>query len=345
VVAVPAHNEEGQIAATIESLLSQTQRPDEVVVICDNCSDATADIAGRYPVRLLHTSGNSHKKAGALNQALDLVLPQLQPHDAVLVMDADSSLDAAFVETAMKRLDRGDVGAVGGTFTGQPGGGWVGMFQRNEYARYARDVGRLKGKVLVLTGTATVFRVSVLLEVLEARANGRLPGGARQIYDTRVLTEDNELTLGLLHLGHRIISPQGCRLTTEVMPTWRALAQQRLRWKRGALENLNDYGWTPITRRYWGRQALSLMGVIVTFVYLSTIAWSLLAGGGLHLHPLWLVVTGIFIVERVVTVRSRGAVQMLLASVLVVEMVFDVFLQGVQARAFLDSALHRERRW
>lgn len=343
-MAVPSHNEEGQIAATIESLLAQTRRPDEIIVICDNCTDRTAEIARSYPVRVLETIDNPYKKAGALNQALDLVLPDLRPSDAVLVMDADSVLEDGFLETAMARLSRGDVSAVGGTFTGQPGGGLVGMFQRNEYARYARDVGRLQGRVLVLTGTATVFRVSVLLEVRAARAAGRLPG-ASQVYDTRVLTEDNELTLALLHLGHSIISPRGCRLTTEVMPTWRSLAQQRLRWKRGALENLTDYGWTSVTRRYWGRQLLSLLGVLVTVVYLASLTASLLLNGSPQLDPLWLGITAIFIVERVVTVRSRGAAQMLLSSVLVVEMVFDVFLQGVQARAFLDSLLGRERQW
>jgi hypothetical protein len=36
---------------------------------------------------------------------------------------------------------------------------------------------------------------------------------------------------------------------------------------------------------------------------------------------------------------------MLLSSVLVVEMVFDLFLQAVQARAFTDALLRRERRW
>ncbi|WP_432521891.1 glycosyltransferase family 2 protein [Kineococcus sp. SYSU DK006] len=342
---VPSHDEEHQIAATISSLLEQSRRPDDIVVVCDNCSDRTAEVAARFPVRVIETVGNRAKKAGALNQALDQLLPEMDAADAVLVMDADSVLDASFLEVAVERLCRGDVSAVGGTFTGQPGGGLVGTFQRNEYARYARDVGRLKGRVLVLTGTATVFRVSVLREVRQARGEGRLPGGAAQIYDTRVLTEDNELTLALLHLGHGIISPKGCRLTTEVMPTWRALARQRLRWKRGALENLTDYGWTPITRRYWGRQLLSLIGVVVTFTYVASIVWSLVVDHGLHLHPLWVAVTGIFIAERVVTVRSRGPLQMAIASLLLVEMVFDVFLQAVQAKAFLDAALRRERTW
>jgi cellulose synthase/poly-beta-1,6-N-acetylglucosamine synthase-like glycosyltransferase len=344
-VLVPAHDEEGQIAATIESLLAQSRPPDEIVVVCDNCTDGTARIAAGYPVRVVHTVGNTSKKAGALNQALEVLLPDLHPDDAVLVMDADSALDPDFLATAVARLAVGDVSAVGGTFTGQPGGGLVGMFQRNEYARYARDVGRRKGQVLVLTGTATVFRASVLSEVRQARTDGRLPGAAGLVYDTRVLTEDNELTLALLHLGHRIVSPQGCRLTTEVMPTWRALAQQRLRWKRGALENLADYGWTPVTRSYWGRQLLSLVGVVVTFVYVATILASLLLDGGIVVRPLWLAVTVVFVVERVVTVRSRGPAQMLLSSVLVVEMAFDLFLQAVQARAFSDALLRRERRW
>jgi cellulose synthase/poly-beta-1,6-N-acetylglucosamine synthase-like glycosyltransferase len=314
------------------------------VVVSDNCTDRTAEIAARYPVQVVETVGNTSRKAGALNQAFAQLLPDLDPDDAVLVMDADSVLSGGFLEHAAARLDRGDVSAVGGTFTGQPGGGLVGMFQRNEYARYARDVGRLKGKVLVLTGTATVFRVGALLDVVAARRDGRLPGTHAQVYDTRVLTEDNELTLALLHLGHRIVSPKPCRLTTEVMPTWRSLAQQRLRWKRGALENLVDYGWTPVTRRYWGRQALSFLGVLVTFVYLLSLLVDALVGG-VTLAPLWLAVTLIFVVERVVTVRARGPAQMMLAALLVVEMLYDVFLQAVQARAFADAALHRERTW
>ncbi|WP_217919911.1 hypothetical protein [Actinomadura sp. BRA 177] len=50
-------------------------------------------------------------------------------------------------------------------------------------------------------------------------------------------------------------------------------------------------------------------------------------------------------VERVVTVRQRGKVQMALAGTIVVEMVFDVFLQLVQARAFWQAAWRKESKW
>jgi len=351
VALVPAHNEEDAVDIALNSLRGQSRVPDLIVLVADNCTDRTVEIAGaRGGVVVVETSGNTSKKAGALNQALAHVLPALRDQDAVLVMDADSALDLRFVETAMARLGTSGtggrpIGGVGGTFRGGRGGGFVGMLQRNEYARYARDVRRKKGSVLVLTGTAAVFSVKVLSEVIAARVDGRLPGDAASVYDTHVLTEDNELTLALLHLGYAILSPKECLLETEVMTTWRDLWLQRLRWKRGALENLVDYGFTRVTAQYWGRQLMTHIGVLVTAIYLGSIAWSLATTGSVNLHPIWLAVTVIFTVERVVTVRERGAKQMVLAGVLVVEMAFDFYLQAVQAKAFWDSITRSERNW
>ena len=351
VALVPAHNEQDAVDLALDSLRGQSRVPDLVVLVADNCTDRTVEIAGaRGDVVIVETTDNVSKKAGALNQALAHVLPALREQDAVLVMDADSALDSRFVEGAMARLGtpgtRGrTIAGVGGTFRGGRGGGFVGMLQRNEYARYARDVRRKKGAVLVLTGTAAVFSAKVLSEVIAARVDGRLPGETASVYDTHVLTEDNELTLALLHLGYAIVSPKQCLLETEVMATWRDLWLQRLRWKRGALENLVDYGWTRVTAQYWGRQLMTHIGVLVTAIYLGSIAWSLVTTGAVALHPVWMAVTVVFAVERVVTVRERGPKQMLLAGVLVVEMAFDFYLQAVQAKAFWDSITRSERNW
>ena len=61
----------------------------------------------------------------------------------------------------------------------------------------------------------------------------------------------------------------------------------------------------------------------------------------------WLTLRGdpAFAVERMVTVRSRGLLQMVVAAVLTVEMAFDIFLQGVHIKAVWDSLTNRERRW
>ncbi len=357
IVMLPAHNEEAGIDLAIDSLQGQTRRPDLIVVVPDNCTDRTAELAAAHAgVVVAPSRDNVHKKAGALNQILARMLPMLEADDAIMVMDADSALDAKFLEGAGGKLGtpvaggrHGKIiGGVGGTFRGGEGGGFVGMLQRNEYARYARDVRRLKGKVLVLTGTAALFRVDVLRKVIAARADGTLPGstaGIGQVYDTNVLTEDNELTLALLHLGYGILSPRECLLETEIMTTWTTLWDQRLRWKRGALENLIDYGLTRVTWRYWGRQVLTHLGVLVTAIYLATIACSVLVQGTVHLHLVWTLVTLVFTAERVVSVRERGALQMLFASVLVVEMAFDFYLQATQAKALWDTVTKTEKNW
>lgn len=354
VALLPAHDEEASLPSALASLRAQSDPPDRVVVVADNCTDATAQVATAGGADVVVTVGNQHKKAGALNQALEGILPDLHDRDLVLVMDADSLLDPTFLEEARRHLDGQDphahrrrkpLGGVGGTFRGGPGGGLLGTFQRNEYARYARDVRRLKGKALVLTGTASVFPVHVLREVQQARRTGALAdrSGRGEVYDVHVLTEDNELSLALMHLGYGILAPAGCTLETEVMTTWSDLANQRRRWKRGAIENIVDYGLTRVTAPYWCRQVMATLGVLVTALYLGSIVYGVLTD--LRLHPFWLAASGLFAVERVVTVNRRGWKQMLLAAPLVVEMAYDVFLQLVQAQAITQALLGHERRW
>lgn len=347
VALIPAHNEQDNIAEAIEGLRQQQRTPQRIIVVADNCTDRTVEIAESLGVEVLQTQGNTSKKAGALNQALRTVLDDLDDADLILVQDADSRLDDEFLASAIRHLEAdGSMGAVGGVFRGGDGGGLVGHLQRNEYARYARDVRRLNGQCLVVTGTAAVLRVETLRQISRARLAGRLPTGDGQggVYDTTVLTEDNELTFALLHLGYQVVSPKECQLVTETMSSWRDLWNQRLRWKRGAVENCVQYGVTPVTRSYWGRQLLTMAGVVVTFLYLGSIVWSITVFGGFNVHPFWLLITLIFVVERVVTVRDRGWQQMLISASMY-ELIYDMFLQLVHAKAYFDALLSRERRW
>ena len=140
-VLVPAHNEALTIAATLESLRRQTRPPDRVVVVADNCSDDTADLARAHGADVFTTVGNTEKKAGALNQALSDMFGDISARDVVMVMDADSVIVPEFLETAMGRLETDpDLIAVGGVFYGEDGSGLVGQLQRNEYTRYQREI-------------------------------------------------------------------------------------------------------------------------------------------------------------------------------------------------------------
>lgn len=340
---IPAHNESATIRQAVLSI--KAQQPDRIIVVCDNCTDDTDEVALAAGAEVFASVNNTAKKAGALNQALARILPTLNDQDSVFVQDADSIIDPGFLDIARTFLDEDrSLGGVGGTFRGGPGGGLVGMFQRNEYARYARDVDRLRGGVLVLTGTATLFRVRALRDVLLARSGGLIPQG-NGVYDETVLTEDNEISQALMHIGWKILSPKGCTLETEIMPTWRELYRQRLRWKRGAIENLFQYGWTRVTRPYWGRQALTALGCFVTALYLSTVLLSVLYTGGILLSPFWLLVTLAFSLERVVTVRKRGWRQMIVGAMIILEFPYDVFLQGIHVVAYIQSAFKVRRSW
>ena len=345
VALLPAYNEERNIATAIATLRQQTVVPDRIVVIPNNCTDNTADIAAAAGALVRVMTDNRDKKAGALNWVLADLLDELDADDLVLVQDADSSLDPEFLEKALPYATSPRFGAVGGVFRGDGGAGFVGHLQRNEFTRYARDVRNLGGRCLVVTGTASLFRVGVLRQVAAGRRNGSLPAGngAGGVYDTTVLTEDNEISFAIQTLGYRLVSPLGCYLVTEIMPSWSELWKQRLRWKRGAVENCFQYGFTAVTRGYWGLQALALVGLLIFTVYLST----LLVGAAtqsLHIQPFWLGITAIFMAERAVTLRDAGWRQMLL-SLTMYELVLDVFLQACHAKAFAESLTRTERKW
>lgn len=344
-VLIPAHNEEACLEATITSLLSQSHRPERIVVVADNCTDATPRIALDLGVELFETVNNRHKKAGALNQALADLLPGQGDNDLVMVMDADTTLDQGFLEGAVNRMtyDRALM-AVGGLFYGEQGSGLLGQFQRNEYIRYARELKRRRGRVFVLTGTASLFRPLALRTVAAERGRS-LPGVPGDVYDTIALTEDNELTLALKSLGGLMISPSDCTVVTEVMPTWSALWAQRLRWQRGALENLGAYGVRPQTFRYWAQQLGIGYGVIALTSYLLLIGIMVVALDSWVWFPFWLGIGVLFMVERVLTVWRGGTRARLLAATLFPEMFFALFLNIVFVKGILDLTLGRQASW
>jgi len=142
IVVIPAHNEAVLLGEALESLAAQTRIPDEVVVIADRCSDRTSQVAVAHSATARLTIQNRDNKAGALNQALTYLLPRLSDNDAVLMMDADTTLSPTFISEATWRLrepkgQRAQVGAVGGVFLGYPLRGFLAHIQNNEYVRYA----------------------------------------------------------------------------------------------------------------------------------------------------------------------------------------------------------------
>jgi cellulose synthase/poly-beta-1,6-N-acetylglucosamine synthase-like glycosyltransferase len=340
---IPAHNEAGSIAATIRSLRRQTQSPDRITVVCDNCTDTTADIAMLAGAEVLFTHDNAAKKAGALNQALSQLLPFLRDEDQVLIMDADSHLNPGWLDAAGRVL-RGNStsGAVCGVFLGEPGPGLVRQLQRNEYIRYARQVERRR-QVPVLSGTGTLFRASSLRQVAAERGY-QLPGIRGEYYSSESITEDDEITLALKTLGHRCLAIKGCETTTELMPNWRALWTQRIRWQKGALSDLRRYGLSAVTSIYWLRQVIIYLGLFASVTCWAVMGSEFTTNPGFNM-PWTVGILSINFLERLWTVRKGGRAAMFVSALMVPEFTYDAWRMAVFLRAIVDEITHRDIAW
>lgn len=333
---VPAYNEQDHVLRTLKSLRDQTRRPDEIIVLADNCTDGTVALALAAGVSVVETKKNRDGKGGALNQLLKKIMPILDDDDCILVMDADTVLNNRFIESTVTTLftkSRKPIAGIGGIFLADDDK-WnlVRQLQSNEYVRYQRRLRRRMGRALVLTGTGTVFKVGALRAVQEARRNGRLPdlGKSRGVYDTSGLTEDNELTLSIKELGFRVISPKDCTVKTAMMPNLVSLYKQRVRWQRGALENLIAHGFNRHTAPYMLRQFLTYLGVLFMPFYLYTLTVALISQSDINFfYPLWVAVAIVYLFEQTLSVRAGGMRAILVSLLIIPELLLNAFLNLV----------------
>lgn len=349
---VPAYNEQEWVLNSIASLRIQTRPPDEIIVLADNCTDDTVYIALAAGVSVFETVGNGDGKAGALNMILAQILPILDENDAVLVMDSDTELTERFIEATVTTLfgrSKKPIAGVGGIFLADDAP-WnlVRQLQSNEYIRYQRRLSRRMGRALVLTGTGTVFKAGFLRQVEQARRDGRLPdlGESGGVYDISALTEDNELTLCAKELGYRVLSPKGCTVKTAMMPTLASLFKQRIRWQRGALENLIAHGLNRHTAGYAIRQALTYLGVLFLPFYVYTLTVALIVQSSLDFfRPLWLAVGGLYVVEQTFAVRKGGWRAVLVSVAVLPEIFLNIFLDVVYVTSMYGALAATDEAW
>lgn len=81
---IPAFNAEATLARALDSVMAQTRRPDEIIVVDDGSRDGTAAIAAAYPSVRLCTHAANRGLIAALNTGLDALTAQW-----VAFLDAD----------------------------------------------------------------------------------------------------------------------------------------------------------------------------------------------------------------------------------------------------------------
>ena len=107
---VPAHDEELMLAETLKSLKAQSYPADlyEIVVVADNCTDGTADIARSMGVTVVERANKTDRGKGyALNFAISHLLASSVVPDGFLIVDADTWVSPGFIGAMSARLASG----------------------------------------------------------------------------------------------------------------------------------------------------------------------------------------------------------------------------------------------
>lgn len=226
-VLVPAHNEGVGIVPTLDVIRAQMQDGDRLLVVADNCSDDTAQVAAASGAEVIERNDSAHRGKG---YALDYGVRYLEysPPDVLVIVDADcmvhGSGEGAGLETlAYRCLERQrPIQALYLMFSPE-GAGLKTKVAEFAWAvkNWARAVGYARlGLPCQLMGTGMAFPWAMIQRAELASGH---------------IVEDLKLGLDFAAAG---AAPELCTeaLVTSVFPTNAEGTQsQRTRWEHGHL--------------------------------------------------------------------------------------------------------------
>ncbi|MGQ0674499.1 MAG: glycosyltransferase family 2 protein, partial [Rhodospirillales bacterium] len=253
-VVIAARNEAERIEATIQSVLESGYPSLEVIVVDDGSGDATLANARRFErttrVRVL-ALGTHAGKPTALNRGIEACRGEF-----VLILDADTQLQAGSIHHLMSPLLNPRVGAVTGVVrVRNASDSLVTVFQECEYAASVavpRSWRSTLGVLSIIPGGFGMFRTAAIRKV----------GG----FDSG-LGDDTDMTLRLRKAGYELLFTTGAVVWAAVPRTWRALISQRRRWERNMVKiRLRKQADLLLPWRYGWRNATVAIDTVVVRV-------------------------------------------------------------------------------
>jgi cellulose synthase/poly-beta-1,6-N-acetylglucosamine synthase-like glycosyltransferase len=225
-VVIPAHDEEATIGDTLAALGASLG---EVLVVADNCSDATAEVARRCGARVLVREDPARRGKG---YALQFAVEHLRrsPPDVVVFLDADcrpaEGALALLSELAFSR--------------GRPAQARYEMIQgaRHDDLGLERFAWRLRGTVRP-TGLAAM---GLPCQLYGSGMAFPWPCLERLPLGTGSIVEDMQLTLDLLRGPALPLFCGSALVTSAFAPSGEGRAAQRRRWEHGHLATLFSRG-------------------------------------------------------------------------------------------------------
>jgi cellulose synthase/poly-beta-1,6-N-acetylglucosamine synthase-like glycosyltransferase len=252
VILVPAHNEEGSIATTVQSLkaLDYPRQLFEILVIADNCQDKTAAVARNEGAEVLERFHATRKSKGfALEYALETLQKRETHPDAIVIIDADTTVDAALLKAFDRRL--------------QSGQDWLQAYYQvanshDSWRTQLMHLGFAHFNGLWLLGQDTLGLGSAL------RGNGMAfawKGLERCPWQAYGLAEDLEFSWHLRMNGERVFFVPEVKVYGEMIDdNPAAIASQRLRWEHGRKQLRKTFG-SQILKKHWPLSRRFIYGI------------------------------------------------------------------------------------
>jgi cellulose synthase/poly-beta-1,6-N-acetylglucosamine synthase-like glycosyltransferase len=222
-VIVPAHDEERGIAATVESLLAMDfpVAMRRLIVVADNCRDATAERAARAGATVLERSDTTKRGKGyALSYAFERSIADGMA-DAVVVVDADTTVTRNLLRAFDARFQHGASAAQAEYAVANREASWRTRLMHIGFTLFHDVRSRARERLGVssgLRGNGMAFSVPLLREVP---------------HDAFSIVEDVEYGIRLGLAGHRVHYAGEARVFGEMVASEKASRSQRRRWEGG----------------------------------------------------------------------------------------------------------------
>jgi poly-beta-1,6-N-acetyl-D-glucosamine synthase len=231
-VVIPAWNEEVGIITTIKSVLSNTYKNIEVIVINDGSTDNTETVVknfiqinGEIKKFVKYYSQSNAGKGTALNNGI-----KKSKGEIILTMDADSAHDTKAIENLVRYFQDPTVDALVGNVKVTNTHTIVGLLQKLEYifGFYFKRVHSIFNAEYIFGGACAAFRKKTTFDKLG-------------LFDTQNKTEDIEYSMRIKLNGLKAVYGEDVITYTEGASDLVGLYKQRLRWKKGRIDTFIKY--------------------------------------------------------------------------------------------------------
>jgi exopolysaccharide biosynthesis WecB/TagA/CpsF family protein len=223
-IVMPAHNEQAGIESAIRSVLPQLQDGDRLLVVADNCTDRTADVARSCGALVVERNDPERRGKG---YALDCGLNYLTKDapEIIIIMDSDCVAGPDMVGALVHQASATNrpaqaVYLLTSPSEPQPRDTVSALAFMVKNLVRPRGLARM-GLPCLLTGTGMAFPWQIIRQARLASGN---------------IVEDLQLSIDLTLAGHApLLCPQAS-VTGKLPKQGRAARTQRTRWEHGYLQ-------------------------------------------------------------------------------------------------------------